>query len=306
MQTKTISKIIRTQIQDWLDTIKDEPLKKSLKENIIVTGGSITSLFLKEKVNDFDIYLKTEDIAYDLANYYLDKKYKVYKGSLKEDYLSELDSAVLPVENNLSSFAVFLKNLNDNQVKIDVPSKGVLFERKTKKEKKEKYVPLFLSRNALTLTNNIQIIFRFTGDINEIHKNFDFIHATNYWTFDDGLVTNIKALESILTKQLYYNGSLYPLTSIFRMKKFTKRGWNINAGQILKILLQISDLDLKDVHVLEEQLMGIDIAIFSVFIQKLISFKTNKESYDFEKLIDELFESEFYDDSIIEDNKNYD
>jgi hypothetical protein len=73
----------------------------------------------------------------------------------------------------------------------------------------------------------------------------DFVHATNYFTFEEGLVTNVAALESILTKSLRYQGSLYPLTSVIRMKKFIQRGWTVNAGEILKMLFQVSELDLK-------------------------------------------------------------
>jgi len=44
-------------------------------------------------------------------------------------------------------------------------------------------------------------------------------------------------------------------------------GWYINAGQILKMLFQISQLDLTDINVLEEQLTGVDAAYFCQVIE---------------------------------------
>lgn len=131
------------------------------------------------------------------------------------------------------------------------------------------YKPVFFSPNAISLSNDIQIVCRFHGDNVAIHKTFDFIHATNYFTFKEGLVTNVAALESILTKQLKYQGSQYPLTSIIRMKKFLKRGWNMGAGEILKILFQVSELDLHNPDVIEEQLIGVDVAYFGAIIEIL-------------------------------------
>jgi hypothetical protein len=83
------------------------------------------------------------------------------------------------------------------------------------------------------------------------------------------LVLNKEALESLVTKNLSYQGSLYPLTSIIRMKKFIGRNWTMNAGEVLKMMFQVSDLDLTDIEVLEEQLIGVDVAYFSTLIEAL-------------------------------------
>ena len=77
------------------------------------------------------------------------------------------------------------------------------------------------------------------------------------------------ALESILSKTLVYEGSKYPLCSVIRTRKFIKRGWHINAGQYLKMFFQISELDLTDIAVLEDQLVGVDSAYFMMLIEAL-------------------------------------
>ena len=46
------------------------------------------------------------------------------------------------------------------------------------------------------------------------------------------------------------------------MRKFINRGWKINAGQLLKMCMQVSELDLQNVTVLEDQLIGVDSAYF--------------------------------------------
>lgn len=118
---------------------------------------------------------------------------------------------------------------------------------------------------------------RFYGDAEEIHTNYDFIHATCFWRSKDNyLHLPQQALEAIITRELVYSGSKYPLASIFRAKKFIKRGWNINAGQYLKMVLQLNEMDLHDVNVLEEQLTGVDAAYF----HQVISYIKNKQEED--------------------------
>jgi hypothetical protein len=111
---------------------------------------------------------------------------------------------------------------------------------------------------------------RFYGDPDTIHSNYDFSHCTSYWTSGDGkLVLRPEALESLLSKELRYVGSKYPVCSVVRLRKFINRGWRINAGQILKMAMQISELDLTDISVLEDQLTGVDTAYFLQLIERL-------------------------------------
>lgn len=53
------------------------------------------------------------------------------------------------------------------------------------------------------------------------------------------------------------------------MRKFIKRNWQINAGQILKMVWQTNELDLTDINVLRDQLTGVDVAYFSELIGKI-------------------------------------
>ena len=295
MQVKTIKKIITLKLEDWLQTITDDKLRKKVKENILVSGGCITSLFQNQPVNDYDVYIQDMEVLLELAKYYCPND--VLDGRKRDEYIKNDMDELGFAYNQDSEIAIRKKNLKPDQVKLNIPSVGI---RMVVTEGK-KYQVAFLSQNAISLTDDLQIVLRFNGTAEQIHKTFDFIHATNYFTFKDGLVTNIKALESIISKDLKYQGSLYPLTSIIRMKKFINRGWSINAGEMLKIMFQISELNLRDPEVLEEQLIGVDIAYFSILIDILRGTEQSKLSPHYlNEIIDRVF-NDFDNEEVTED-----
>lgn len=290
MQKKTVKKIVEAKMNDWLSTITDVNLRDRVKNNLLVSGGSIASLFQDIKVNDYDVYIQDRTVLKDLVIYYT-KPYKieVLDGFNKESYLAAIPES----ETFESKYKNAVNSLAPDQIKLLVysgykvpeavlpktPSIDGSVSLDTTVEKLNapaKYRPLFFSPNALSLSDDVQVVCRFHGNAEQIHKTFDFIHATNYFTFKDGLVTNLEAVESLLTKQLKYQGSMYPLTTIIRIKKFLKRGWNISAGEMLKVMFQISELDLKDPAVLDDQLIGVDVAYFST----LVDILSNKQLSD--------------------------
>jgi hypothetical protein len=293
MQVKTIKKVITKKMEDWLSTITDEKLRTSIRKNLLVSGGSITSMFLDEKVNDFDIYIKDMDVLLNLTKYYVtmvNPSIEIFDGRQKEYLMKNI------ADEDSSQRSVALRTLHKDQIKIFVgggyqaPKNECVSSEYATAETTPKYVPTFFSPNAISLTDDIQIVCRFHGDVKTIHESFDFIHATNYFTFKEGLVTNLAAIESILTKQLKYQGSKYPLTSIIRTKKFLKRGWNINAGEYLKMAFQLSELNLKSPEVLEEQLIGVDVAYFQTLVDILRGVPSDKLSYDYLcTIIDRVF-----------------
>lgn len=158
----------------------------------------------------------------------------------------------------------------------------------------EKYRPVFLSTNAITLSNKIQIVVRFYGEPEEIHGNYDFVHCTNYWTYGTGTVLNQGALEALMQRELVYIGSKYPLCSVIRTRKFIRRGFQINAGQYLKMCFQVSQLDLTDIDVLEDQLVGVDSMYFMSLIRGLRSQMEQNTDFKIESdyvasIIDRIF-----------------
>jgi hypothetical protein len=150
-------------------------------------------------------------------------------------------------------------------------------ELEDKNPDKPKYRPVFLSSNAITLSDKIQLVIRFYGDADKIHENFDYVHATNYWTSKDRkVVMRQEAYEACHNKELLYIGSKYPVCSLFRMRKFLERGFTIHAGEILKICMNINEFNLTNVRILRDQLIGVD----SSYFNQLITAIKNKESVD--------------------------
>lgn len=291
MQVKTIRKVITKKLEEWLETITDEKLREDVKHNVLVSGGSIASLILQETVNDYDVYLMDRDVLLRLTKYYVDpiQECKVWDGEKKEELAKEYEEVHGgDYMAHTNYWACTLRNLAKDQVKIFIEGGGgglkvndalENFKEGEPKEAPKKYQVAYVSPNAISLTDDLQIVIRFHGTPDQIHKTFDFIHATNFFTFKLGVVTNLSALQSLLSKHLSYQGSEYPLTSVIRAKKFIKRNWNITAGEYLKMMFQISLLDLTNIDVLEEQLIGIDVAYFSVVVQALRDAKEKNEEF---------------------------
>lgn len=148
--------------------------------------------------------------------------------------------------------------------------KAAMEDEANNSEDKPKYRPVFLSSNAITLSDKVQVVVRFYGEVEEIHKNYDFAHCTCSWTsWDNEVQLPTKALECIINKELYYVGSKYPLCSIIRTRKYLERGYHINAGQYVKMAFQLNELNLYDIKTLEDQLTGVDSGYFAFMIEAL-------------------------------------
>lgn len=308
MKAKIIKNILHNKFNAWMNSIKDESVKSLVRDNTIITGGAIASLLLNEDVNDYDVYFANLETAKAVAEYYVEEfkksndemKFKNSSrtvGELKvtvgEDKRVRIFAKSVGVVSNTNSdnyqyFEEVDPGAPDQQEFIEETMVALQAKRVAKKEG-NKYTPIFLTSNAITLSNSIQLIIRFYGSPDEIHRNYDFTHVTNYWTSDNNLVLKPEALEALLTKELRYQGSLYPLCSIIRTRKFIRRGWSINAGQYLKMAFQLHELDLKDPAVLADQLVGVDVMYFRDLISTLESSGRDVDSTYIAELVDEIF-----------------
>lgn len=312
MKAKTIKAVIKKKMVDWVESIEDENVKKLVKKNTIVTGGCIASMLLKEKVNDYDIYFRDKETVKAVTQYYIDR-FKIKKKNgietpivmvEEEDRISIKiqSSGIASEEGTKQNYEYFesrpeeeagsyvgevMQNIGDIEEQYEKSEEESL--EVENKEGKDKYRPVFMSTNAITLSGKIQIVIRFYGEPDKIHENYDFVHCTNYW--DSGkLVLKQPALEALLARELKYVGSKYPLCSIIRMRKFIKRGWSITAGQILKMAMQLNELDLKNIATLREQLTGVDVAYFQQVLHLLEAKNTEKVDTTYLlEIIDRMF-----------------
>lgn len=261
MSRSTIKKILKKKHQDFCASIKDERVRRLVKKNSFITGGSIVSLLTNEPVHDYDYYFTDKETVIAVAEYYV-KEFENREGDYSAEVVTEDDRVKIFIQ---SSGIAESEGYNESEEEVESNNET------------DKYSPVFLSANAITLSNKVQLVIRFYGSPEEVHKNYDFVHCTCYWEAEKGnLVLPADALESIVTKNLRYTGSLYPLCSVIRTRKFIKRGWYINAGQYLKMCFQISELDLADLNILEEQLTGVD----ALYFHQIISICKNKEKKD--------------------------
>lgn len=292
---------------DFVNSITDEKVKALVNEGTIITGGALVSLLQNETPHDYDMYFKDLKTCYEVAKYFVDK--------FNSNTSANKAEIKIKLGKEWTSLEIALQNLDkEPRIKIFISSKGVAGdmdesevddEMQTNIEpdtdiesglKEEiKYKPKFLTSNAISLSGKVQLVIRFYGEVDKLHENYDFIHCTNYWTSWDRKVTlNQLALEAIINKELLYVGSKYPLCSIIRTRKFINRGWTINAGQYLKMCMQLNELDLKNISVLEDQLVGVDSTFFAMLIAALNKKKESEPGFEINNsyvasIVDKIF-----------------
>lgn len=290
MKAKTIKSVLAKKFGDFLQSIEDDTVRGLVKKNSIITGGCIASMLLGEKVNDFDIYFANRETALAVAKYYVERFKQQREEGIKAPISVDEDrpdrvaivikSAGIASEKGTYRAYEYFEGSPDertagyvSEMMDDTGDIQDAYERTEEmalEVEQKNYRPVFLSTNAITLSDKVQLVLRFYGSAEDIHKNYDFVHCTNYWTSADGKLTlHPAALEALLSRELRYVGSLYPVCSVIRLRKFIKRGWVINAGQILKMMMQISALDLTDHEVLQDQLTGVDAAYFVEIIERI-------------------------------------
>lgn len=316
---KTIKKILRHKLNAWIETISDPTVKELVQRDVFVTGGSIASLLLGENINDYDVYFKTKEATLAVAKYYVDQfneanpnadvtpeirevSLENIKGELEDRVVVWVQSSGgVSDETDKGTYQYY--EMTDNadgdlaNEYVDKLLSGMKIQSDEEaRGKAGQYIPKFMSQNAITLSDKIQIVIRFYGQPEDIYKNYDFVHVMNsYDYYLDTLDLNSRALESLLSRTLYYQGSLYPICSLFRTKKFIERGWKISAGQILKMAFQVSEINLKDIPTLKEQLCGVDQAYFHQVIRMIEEEKNNNPDVDIDssyivQLVDKIFE----------------
>jgi len=331
MKSKTINAVLNKKLDDWAESVDDIEIQNIIKDKSIITGGCIASMLLGEPVNDYDVYFKDYDSCLRVTEYYVNKfsetnnldifiksgdelfgihtdddmnMHKLKQDELRDKGMIDEDNPRIRIVIKSAGVAQAVAQAKESDRITDVVDPDLITEPPIvapESEDKPKYQPIFMSANAITLSNKIQIINRFYGSPEEIHDNYDFTHCTNYWESNESnentkskLVLNPLALECLLSRTLLYQGSKYPLCSIIRTRKFIKRGWNINAGQYLKMAFQISKLDLTDLDVLEDQLIGVDTVYFMNLIDHLKETKANNPDMTMDstyvtEIIDKIF-----------------
>ncbi len=297
MNRKRMVDILSRKFKSWIKSIEDEKVRELANKNSFISGGAIVSLLENQKPNDYDIYFKDSETALAVARYYVERWNKHRHG----------DKSATVTQDEITK-----------RIKVFVQSAGVTGNKDGRNNQKDesKYRPVFLTDNAITLSDDIQLIVRFVGSPEEVHKNFDFVHCTNYFdphftSYSSKLELKAEALESIIMKELVYRGSRYPIASILRTKKFLQRGWKVNAGQYLKMVFQLENFNLKDPVVLADQLNGVDLLYMNSIVSQISKDKEenpeiNIDSSYLVQVVERVFDGDYDYDARLDDEVDND
>lgn len=321
MKTKTVKSIIGKKHKAWLESITDEEVRKVAKDGTFVTGGAVASLLMVGDLNDLDIYFRDTYSAIIVSDYYakmFNKKknkeavklqYADITTSSVEGYGGEDDSVDIDVadahkfKEATDPIKVFIKSsgvAQDTELLRNEDLKPTTDDDTNVEDTEEtRHRPVYFTDNAISLTGKVQLILRFVGSPEQIHENFDFVHCTCWYDpKEKELGLPKEALVSMMTHELVYTGSKFPLCSLFRMRKFIQRGFSVNAGQILKMIFQLQELDLKNPDVLREQLIGVDTTYMLWFLSAYNEWLEENDGEITLNYLTELVDKVFSDDFI--------
>lgn len=249
-----------------------------------IAGGMITSVAKEEKIKDFDMFI-TNDFSARTLFYELASRTKlgpVFRLITKAD------------EKNPKLFRGSLATDSNNTIEELIDK----FNESCKNNKSNSYsvVPAYLSRNALMLSNGIQLIFRFIGEPEEVFTTFDYEHCKTYWRPNPLGLTLGKVhysgqcQESLAKNELIYTGNTrFVLSAISRLNKYIKRGWGISPSSLLSLAVSASKINWSDRNTLEEELLGI-YGIENSILKKILDNCSKENTVDLDKIIEILGE----------------
>lgn len=155
---------------------------------------------------------------------------------------------------------------------------------------------VFKTDNAITYKNDkikVQIItmpenIGLSND--ELISKFDFTIAMGlYDLVEDTFVLGDCFLRDLCSRELVFNTKAqYPIASMYRMKKFLKRGYKISGTEIVKMSLAIHGLKIETYRDLKPQLMGIDTLFLKDLTDLLLTKEYAEKKYDFNEFLDLL------------------
>ena len=194
MKAKTIRAVLAKKFDEFTASIDDESVRKIVQANTIITGGCIASMLLGEKVNDFDLYFRTKAACVAVGEYYVSKFVAATGHSMQLE--SEGDRVrIVTAAGHRGETAGDVATLTDYGEIEDAYEELTEAAQETESDGPATYRPVFMSTNAITLSDRIQLVLRFYGEPDAIHENYDYVHCTNYWTpWDNKLVLRPAAL----------------------------------------------------------------------------------------------------------------
>lgn len=195
-----------TREKEFILSVLGDLVKLFKKYKAILAGGCITSIFSKSVINDFDIFVDSDE---------------VYKALHKEliNLSSSIQSELVFESDNACTFKIPLDEFKLNRVNC---SYGIGFTLVIN----EQEVIIQIINPLLSSTKDLLSKFDFTVCMGM----FDF--NTQEFTFDE------RFLIDLARKELHYNPNCStPFGAMFRMKKYLDKGFTISPAECMKIIL---------------------------------------------------------------------
>jgi len=150
-------------------------------------------------------------------------------------------------------------------------------------------------------TGNVyQIIHAIYGPPSTVMAQFDFTIAQCAWipAWDPFEYEKFEIADAffqhLAQRKLYFTcGTQYPIASLWRMRKFLRRGFTIDAVNLTKIALAIHALKLDTMQQFKEQMLGIDAAWLGPILDEFNdsdSFKATHVASFIEGMVDATFD----------------
>jgi len=177
--------------------------------------------------------------------------------------------------------------LNQNCFRQD---RTFIFETKESAYFKEVYK----SDSAITYQSTlggprIQIIHnpKMIGPIQEIINKFDFTICMAAYDLNENIYFVRDYLTDNISKRLVFNiNTPYPISSLFRVQKYIKKGFRLGGLDAVKMALRINNINLSDHNELKDQLQGVDTLLLKDLVDKLGEYKKANDSYEFKTFIE--------------------
>ena len=174
----------------------------------------------------------------------------------------------------VSDYDVFFKNLTDYG--------NFLAAMKSQ----EGYELTFESDTAKSFTKEdtkVQVISFIFGTAKEIIEQFDYTVCMGAYDFEaNDFVLAEDFLSHVARKELYYNvNGKYPISSLFRLQKYFKKGYKIPGVEVIKLALAVNNLKMNSYMDLRQQLQGIDTLFLKELTDKMLTPEYAEKKYDF-------------------------
>ena len=227
----------------------DEEILGNLEDvGAILAGGAITSVFTNREINDLDIYLPDELSLIKLVGAWFGNT----------DLCGELTPNSKGKKRTLS-----IEDTSFSCIYVSSSSRSITF-----------------------IHNDVQIQlmhFKYFNSPQEIFDTFDYTCCMGAYSFKEGEFTfHDDFFKHNSQRFLKFNtGTSYPLMSLLRIQKYKERGYNISKSEMLRVVLQCSQVDINSWEEAAEHIGG----MYGVLDDSL--FDKSKE-FSMEELIEQL------------------